>query len=588
LILWHIGNTTVRTPYRLKEALEVLKNSEFHGNLLGKEREQGFALLLNEKSVVRVDRIIKDPKSDSSDLGRKWRSALSQLGFVAMHLSRKQTRGPDPELEQLILNSPALSPIPYEITPNGNRLILSESVSQQQECFLRALAAYRIPSIFEPRYKFLPFSPLRFVLEILLHLEKIGEDAIIRFEEMALFVQQNTPERGIDKLVSEISNYREKRQKSQNKKKFDNEHLIESVGGDKTRAGTLRDYADLNFRYLKASGLFQSKGRAITILPEKHTIAELLISEMAEPYNDITYVTTLWEGAKLPTDDKIKAIDIIHHLLAKLKEHEEELIIPNLQEKTMHDLSSLRYQLENRLRCLKELEFAEEQAKSWKEITNLMKAFNKSKRTVVLNDGETLTIPGGEAPAYFEWIIWRAFLAIDFLGNTPWDARRFKIDQDFLPLSHAPAREPDMIFEFDEYVLVVEVTLKSSSRQEAAEGEPVRRHVAKVAEQFENSEKRVYCLFIAPDIDSNTAETFKIGNWYKEDDTKLPLQIVPVTLDNFIDLFEASFESSECKLRPAKILELLYKCRALSNNEAPEWKREISVEINRLVSRLRQ
>lgn len=306
MTLWHIGNTTVRSPYRLKEALKVLKNSEFHGNLLGKEREQGFALLLNEKAVVRVDRIIQTPDSDSSDLGRKWRSALGQLGFVVKHLTIKHKVGIDPKLKSLVSDIKSLSGIPYEITPNGNN------------------------------------------------------------------------------------------------------------------------------------------------------------------------------------------------------------------------------------------------------------------------------------------IIWRAFLAVDFMANTPWDARRFKIDQDFLPLSHAPAGEPDMIFEFEEYILVVEVTLKSSSRQEAAEGEPVRRHVAKIAEQFESSEKRVYCLFIAPYIDSNTAETFKIGNWYKEDDTTLKLQIVPITLDKFIDLFEAGFGFTKCKLTPAKILELIINCRALSNNDAPKWKKEISGEIKRLVLRMKQ
>ncbi|MGD2092753.1 MAG: AlwI family type II restriction endonuclease [Candidatus Aminicenantes bacterium] len=149
--------------------------------------------------------------------------------------------------------------------------------------------------------------------------------------------------------------------------------------------------------------------------------------------------------------------------------------------------------------------------------------------------------------------------------------------------TYAPAGGPDMIFEFEEYVLVVEVTLTSSSRQEAVEGEPVRRHVADIAEKFEKTDKRVYCLFIARNINSNTAETFKIGNWYKKDDTKLPLQIVPITLDDFIVLFETGFESG--KLKPGKILQLLVSCRALSNHDAPEWKKEIGAEIKRLITR---
>jgi hypothetical protein len=581
LTLWHIGNTTVRTPYRLKEALQALKTSEFHGNLLGKKLEQEFAELLNERSIARVERI--DIGKDSSDLGRKWRSALGQLGFVVMHLKIGQKQGIDPKLEHFVRNFSDLSGRPYEITPNGSRLIHAETVAEQQECFLRALVAYRIPSIFETRYKFPQFSPLRFVLEILLKLEKNGKEPIIKFEEMALFVQRRTSENGIDNVVSEILNYRQERNLGKNKKKFDNRVFLESVEEDHAKVRTLYDYSDLNFRYLKATGLFHYKGRAITIIPEKHTLIELLLSEGDDFYDDITYVKTLWDGAKLPTDDKIKALDIIYNLNDQLASYGERLEIKDIKEKSLDELSKVRYQLEDHLQHFKETEFAENQSIAWKEIVEFMKAFKTHKSKVVSPDGETFNIPGNEMPAYFEWTIWRAFLAVNFLENFPWEARKFKIDQDFFPLSHAPAGGPDMIFEFEEYVLVVEVTLTSSSRQEAVEGEPVRRHVADIAEKFEKTDKRVYCLFIARNIDSNTAETFKIGNWFKKDDTKLPLQIVPITLDDFIELFEAGFEAG--KLRPEKILQLLVSCRALSNRDAPEWKKEISAEIKRLITR---
>lgn len=48
-----------------------------------------------------------------------------------------------------------------------------------------------------------------------------------------------------------------------------------------------------------------------------------------------------------------------------------------------------------------------------------------------------------------EWTVWRAFLAINHLVNEPYQARRFKVDQDFLPLGTAPGGGPDMIFEFE-------------------------------------------------------------------------------------------------------------------------------------------
>ena len=77
-------------------------------------------------------------------------------------------------------------------------------------------------------------------------------------------------------------------------------------------------------------------------------------------------------------------------------------------------------------------------------------------------------------PAYFEWIIWRSILAIDSLVNSPEQVRKFKIDADFLPIFTAPGGTADLVAEFKDYRLAVEVTLSESSRQEAMEGEPVR------------------------------------------------------------------------------------------------------------------
>ena len=54
------------------------------------------------------------------------------------------------------------------------------------------------------------------------------------------------------------------------------------------------------------------------------------------------------------------------------------------------------------------------------------------------------------------------------LCNAPWDARKFQIDQDFLPVNCAPGGGPDMVFEFDNAVIVVEVTLTSSSTSSAS------------------------------------------------------------------------------------------------------------------------
>ena len=62
-----------------------------------------------------------------------------------------------------------------------------------------------------------------------------------------------------------------------------------------------------------------------------------------------------------------------------------------------------------------------------------------------------------------------SFLAINNLSNQPYESRKFPLDSELKPTSHAPSRGPDLLMEFDEFTLVIEVTWTASARQVAAE-----------------------------------------------------------------------------------------------------------------------
>ncbi len=175
-------------------------------------------------------------------------------------------------------------------------------------------------------------------------------------------------------------------------------------------------------------------------------------------------------------------------------------------------------------------------------------------------------------------------MAIDSLENKPYEARRFKVDQDFLPVGTAPGNGPDLIMEFRDFVIVIEVTLTESSRQEAAEGEPVRRHVADLINQYaETNGKPVYGLFIANNIDSNTAETFRIGVWYSRSNERMSLQIIPITISQFNSFFKALFTTNN--VTPEAVINLMNDCEQYrAGCEAPEWKNMISQTVERTVS----
>ncbi|MDX8400697.1 MAG: AlwI family type II restriction endonuclease [Gallionellaceae bacterium] len=567
---WHLGNTTVRSPFRLRDGLVALSTSSLQGNLRGQQQEIALRRLLGEHGIVELG------DDETYSVGRKWRSALNKLGFLY------------PEV-------PTASGIPQSkigpidmITPNGWRLIRADTVPAMHECFLRALAAHYIPSSLERKFDFSVFSPLRHTLAIMLELERQTGESRLNFVEMALVVQLTSSDDSLADTVSQVLALRARRLAAPSKRRFDRQEREAAATLHTYAASTFNDYADTNLRYLKASGLVQSKGRGLSLVPEKRVFIEKLIQDAGIPDSDHSYFVALCNGAALPTDHQDSALAVLDDLLQQLHTRGIPFDSAGKPTNTPADIAIIRHQIEGILSERNEEEYAIRQAMDWEEIVAYMELIISRRGKKTLSNGEEIEVPQSEAPAYFEWVLWRAFLAINSLANKPYEARRFKIDQDFLPIGTAPGTGPDLIFEFIDFVLVVEVTLTANSRQEAAEGEPVRRHVADLVMQYQESgAKPVYGLFIANRIDSNTAETFRIGCWFTHTDDKMRLDIIPITLGQFKAFFEALFTSGRVEV--GLIRELLDQCGGLRPaHEAPAWKHEIEQTINNRIATLFQ
>lgn len=563
---WHLGNTTVRSPFRLRDGLVALSSSPLQGNLRGREQEIAFRRLLGEHGIVELG------DDETYSVGRKWRSALNKLGFLY------------PEVPTSVgIPQSEVGPLDT-ITPNGWRLIRAETVPAIQECFLRALAAHYIPSALEKDFDFSVFSPLRHTLAVMLELERQTGESRLNFIEMALVVQLTSSDDVLADIVAQVLALRERRLASPNKRQFDRQEREAAAVAHQYVDSTFNDYADTNLRYLKATGLVQSKGRGLTLIPEKHVFIERLVQDTGIPDSDRTYFITLCQGATLPTDHQDSALVVLDDLLQQLHRRGIPFEPADRPTATPADIANIRYEIEELLSEQNEVEYAARQALEWEEIVAYMDLIISRKNKRTLSNGDEIEVPKAEAPAYFEWVLWRAFLAINSLANKPYEARRFKIDQDFLPVGTAPGGGPDLIFEFNDFVIVVEVTLTDNSRQEAVEGEPVRRHVADLVLHYgEQSGKPVYGLFIANRINSNTAETFRIGVWFTNSDDKMRLDIIPVTLAQFKAYFEALFTSGRVEV--SLIRELLDLCSELrSAHEAPAWKHKIEYTIQQQIA----
>lgn len=557
--IWLIGNTGMRNPWRIPSGFKVYAESNMVGKLRAPEDQVAFKMLL-----VKTGEIGGDLNKDvDASITRKYRLMFNKYGFTYPEIIKKDGFKQE-ELGKV-----------DDITPLGKAFYNADSVAAQQECFLRGLI---VPM--EDLGEGKTFSPLLWVLSVMLELEKRTGDTKINFIEFAICVQTTNPNNDIGQVVDHILAIRNERKNAENKKKYDRELTDKAYERYLLKRDNFKDYADMNIRYLISSGIVKRSGRGLMLVPEYHTMAiELIKGTVSEEPLKERYIR-LCNGAELPTDNVETANKVLNDLIAELDYYNIPYEIPDIPLDNAKNINIVRSNLKKDIDKFKEELYARNQAEQWEEIYEYM-------RLLIVNNGKekelgedySIKVPKSEAAAYLEWALWRAFLAIDHTINKPYEARGFNIDQDYLPVGTAPGGGPDLVFEFEDYIIVVEVTLSTNSRQEAMEGEPVRRHVADLVM---SNDKPVYGVFIANRIDSNTAETFRIGAWYNQNDERLALRIVPFTLDQFSRYFAYMFQSK--KSEPGMFLNLFDQCfGAKDGKEGPEWKNEIESIVSEVV-----
>lgn len=409
--IWLVGNTGLRNPNRIQEGFCVFANSSFVGKLHGRDNEIGFMNLLNEKGIIQN----KSGKDESGSHARKWRLMFAKNGFIYPRISK--TDGRQEELGKL-----------DELTPFGKAFLKADTYPAIQECY---------------------FSPLRWLLAIMLELEKRTGSSELSRIEFALWGHTTNPGYGLKEVVDNILDLRSRRALASAKRSFDKEEIAKRGRNYQKKRDNFLDYSDM--------------------------------------------------------------------------------------------------------------------------------------KKIVYDDDNAIEIPKEETPAYLEWVLWRAALAMGQMVNQPYEVRGFRLDSDFFPVSAAGGGKGDLYWEYEDFVILTEVTMSTSSKQEAMEGEPVRRHVSDAVLKYN---KPVYGMFIAIKIDTNTAETFRHGIWYAKNDRKQRLDIVPLTLEQFRRFFVAMFKAE--RTTPDRLQELLEKCEEKRDLfDAPLWKGYISSVIEEKVKLFR-
>lgn len=561
--IWLVGNTGLRNPNRIQEGFSVFANSSFVGNLRGREQEIGFMNLLNEKGIIQNER----GKDESGSHARKWRLMFAKNGFIY-----PQVRKADGNQEDLGLLD--------DLTPFGKAFLRADTYPAVQECYLRAMSVEQFPLPDGGGY----FSPLRWLLAIMSELEKRTGSSELSRIEFALWGHTTNPSYDLNEVVDNILDLRSRRRTAPAKRAFDKKEMGKRGKNYDKKNDNFLDYSDMNMRYLRISGVLQRKGRGLIIVPAKHVLAEKLAKSTACQESVMCQYQKLCNGAPLPTDDIAIAKVLLDDLVKQMKERHIVFDISDLPLTNSNEINIARQRLENILAQTDEIAYANEQCNQWREIADYMSLLMKGGGKLVYDEDNAIEVPKDETPAYFEWVLWRAALAIDHMVNKPYEVRGFRLDSDFLPVSAAGGGKGDLYWEYEDFTLLTEVTMSTSSRQEAMEGEPVRRHVSDAVLRYD---KPVYGMFIAVKIDTNTAETFKHGIWYAKGDVKQRLDIVPLTLEQFQRYFVAMFEAK--KADPERLRSLIWKCEAKRDFlDAPTWKKHIDLVIDEKIELLQK
>lgn len=506
--------TSPRSPLKMIPEIEVLHNN-FEGKVWNTDTQVAFIKKLAESSAFEGQGSDKDMALSARD---RITRAPKALGFV--------------DLKPVI-----------KLTEPGKKLI---SGKRTEEVLLRQLLKFQLPSPYhmEPE-QFDGLFAVKPYLEIFRLIYKLGT---LSFDELMIFGMQLTHYNRFEAVVAEIEQFRRMKAYAETSYKvFKGTYLRNEVekiyqndidkGNTKTResrdksldkfiktkASNMRDYADACFRYLRATGMVEisQRGHSLSIMPEKKAEVEFFLQTIdckpvyvnnEQKYKEYLFDTSL---PVLYSDDKERLIKQVAEVTGETRDL------------TVETTEKLKDILADAI-VTKKAEIVNEQIKNlkeYKDYADVMTVFDDIKKNAFY-----------DAPLMLEWNTWRAMTMLDG-GEIK---ANLKLDDKGQPMSTAAGNMADIICDYGDFGLAVEVTMQSGQKQYEMEGEPVSRHLAKLKRE---TGKEAYCLFIAPKINASCIAYFYALHTMNIAFYGGKSVIVPLELDVFINMVEQSYQA---------------------------------------------
>ncbi len=543
--------TSPRTPAKMVPEIELLIKN-FAGKEWNKESQCAFMEILREEDFYN-GKGANDPSFSARD---RINRAPKSLGFVTLNPT-------------------------IQITPAGEALIKARN---KEEVFLRQMLKFQIPSPFhKPTARAANFC-VKPYLEMLRLVRHLGT---LKFDELQIFGMQLTDYHEFDNIVRKIELFRTLKAKNNGRyKAFKEEYLkkeLKSIystrimNGEtktresndtslnkflKTQSNNMRDYADACFRYLRATGLVNVShiGKSLSIVPARIKDVDYLLQTVdREPcfvddeYHYVAYLGNA-ETPRLLTDNR-------------------EMIIARIEQEFPEYVHFSKYEYDDNtpIQKLKEI---------LSDLTLLRKDYNINKEVKEIKDFHQYDeinstfdqISGKEiydAPLMLEYNTWRAMTMLDG-GNIH---ANLNFDDFGKPLSTAAGNMADIVCDYDDFKLTVEVTMATGQKQYDMEGEPVSRHLGKLKK---TTDKPCYCLFIAPSINEACVAHFFALHQMNISYYGGKSVIIPLPLDVFRKMVDDSYRASYVP-KPALVKRLFQYSESLASkcSSETEWYEKI-------------
>ncbi len=617
---WNIGNTTVRNPDRIKGGLELLSR-KFLGKTFDNKTQEEFYLELKSLGLIESDPAKEGSKTHTA---RKWASVFNQLGLTKCWQKYPpiQIMAPGRALlnenileEDIFLRQLLKLQLPSPIERGAKNfsvhplfVVIKSAFELQKQGYSGLnrdeIAAFiqttindndvpnTIKNIIEYKNKKTSIKGLvdkrRYFRSVLISIIKdlYKDEYEIRQSNLKKIYSKtsNNPnylnsdeiddnliqitETGKGPNVAKAVRTRELFKNAlKNREPFQELDNILAEHFLGTKANTLIDYSDTTVRYSMATGLFTINGTSLAIKQDRlHFVADYLSTGNPKLLDDKEFLDGFYNEnlPEIPTDrlEFLKSDIQLLKQSAKSVGVEDEKIKEIKEDGKLLELKYSRKLLEDEILNKKEFIFYLNQ-KNKESIEEIKEIFIKIANREIIGGSDYY-------PAWAEWAVWRVLLAINTIANKISETHHFKIDSDLFPIHHAKAGVEDLIFHYEgDYIIPTEVTLNTGERQYAVEREPVQTHILYVSD--EHPDKQVIGLFVAPQINPRTAQSFfKVEEWSNKRNCIVNLNIIPLTIEQLITFLPS--EKNGCS-NSRELRELLDKVLALKQgcSNGSQW-----------------